>query len=351
MSLITFLTRVHFADRVVEDALPEAMRRLSASRPLILSDMDALNGESRARVEDALPEWVIPASFPTLLLSEPHKRLDAAIETVRVAHCDTLICLGGKTAMDFGRVLAGLVPGRPELPVIAVPTTVANVGLGPVHMPAGTSVGPALPAAILCDATMTTHTDAETLAANGFSALTNCIEAFLSTAYNPPADGIALEGIRRSVLFLERATSDLGDLDAHRELLAAALNAGLAAQKGFGGAEALARAARDEWAISGAHGALYPAVIRPVLAFNAPAVGSRYARIGEAMMLSRPSDAIDALAEMGARLGLPQRLGALRPPSPSLDSIARRAAADPANRTNPRHATDADYRTLLQEAL
>lgn len=356
MSLITFLTRVHFADGVLEDALPDAMLRLSAERPLLLTDADGRTGEAVARLEDAIPPGSILTQFPQLPASLPGSRLGAAREVLAKGNCDSIICLGGKTVMDFGRVLAALEPGPRARPLITVPTTVANVGMGPVHLPGPMSALAkpriaALPAAILCDATMTMEVEKQTLAANGFNALTNCIEAFLATAYNPPADGIALEGIRRSSLILERAVSEGGDLDAHRELMAVALNAGLASQKGLGGVEALARAAEDEYEINGAPGQLYCAVVRPVLAFNAPAVGDRYERIVEAMRLPAKSDVADALAMMGQRLGLPDRLDTLRLDSTGLDNVARRAAADPANLTNPRHATHADYRTLLEQAL
>lgn len=361
MSLITFLTRVHFADRVLEDALPGAMLRLSARQPLLLTDADGQTGDTVARLEDAIPPEAILTQFPQLPANVPVSRLTAAREVFAKGRCDSVICLGGKTVMDFGRLLAALEPGPNAPPLIAVPTTVANVGLGPVHMPMAMSdltisdlAKPrkaALPAAIVCDATTTMEVEKQTLAANGFNALTNCIEAFLATAYNPPADGIALEGIRRSALFLERAVGERSDLDAHRELMAVALNAGLASQKGLGGVEALARAAEYECSQSGAHGRLYPAVVRPVLAFNAPAVGERYKRIAEAMALRANSDVADALMAMGQRLGLPDRLEALQLDKKRLDSVARRAAADPANLTNPRHATHIDYRTLLEQAL
>jgi 4-hydroxybutyrate dehydrogenase len=356
MSLITFLTRVHFADRVLEDALPEALNRLGATRPMLIMDAAGQIGDTGSRLEDALPLNAVVTTFPQLGSSVPIGRLRAASEVFVKGECDSLICLGGKTALDFGRVLAAFLPGPASRPLIAVPTTVANVGLGPVHMPglmasSGKLRQTALPAAILLDATLTLAVEPHTLAANGFNALTNCIEAFLATAYNPPADGIALEGIRRSSLFLERAVSEHGDLDAHRELLAVALNAGLAAQKGFGGVEALARAAEDEIEGGGAHGRLYPSVMRPVMAFNAPAVGGSYQRIAEAMALPGQSDVADALVTMGQRIGLPERLGTEPIDGQRLDSVARRAAADPANLTNPRHATQADYRALLEQAL
>ena len=356
MSLITFLTRVHFADGVLEDALPEALLRVSSSRPLLLMDEDAGLGAVLDRVHDALPATCTPTDFPKLNDQDAASRLQAAGEVLRLAGCDSVVCIGGKTVMDFGRLLAGKSEPSRRPAIITVPTTVSSVGLGPVHMPGLTQrlpqrKQPELPAAILCDPTMTLGTPKDVLAAHGFKALVNCVEAFLATAYNPPADGIALEGMRRSGLYLERAVFEDNDLNAHRELLAVALNAGLAAQKGFGGAEALARATQDEGLETGTYGRFYPAVVPPVLAFNAPAVGERYALISRALEFPDESNVADGLSQMGRRLGLPGRLASLHLNEDQLDSLARRAAADPANLTNPRHATHDDYRDLLRQAL
>ena len=365
MSLITFLTRVHFADRVLEDALPEALQRLSAERHLLIVDSDAVEGAAVERLHDALPARSLLTEFPKLALPAPADRLSVGNTVFETAACDSIICLGGKTAMDFGRLLAGLrasakAPHRPR-PLIAIPTSIANVGLGPVHLGDGKAskqkalFGKAqnatLPAAILCDATLTMGASKSTLAAHGFKALTHCIEAFVATAYNPPADGIALEGIRRSAIYLERAVHENADLEAHRELLAVALNAGLAAQKGFGGAEALVRATEDEGLSVEADGHIYSAVMRPILAFNEPAVGERYDRIVEAMASPATAPVADCITSMAKRIGLPERLRRLQLDHNQIDSVARRAAANPANLTNPRHATHSDYRSFLREAM
>ncbi|WP_306119066.1 MULTISPECIES: iron-containing alcohol dehydrogenase [unclassified Roseitalea] len=353
MSLITYLTRIHFAERVLEDALPEAMRRLSARRPLLLADEDGLCGEGFARLEDALPPGTRAQLLPTIAAEPDRALLQSALAAYQDGGCDVIVALGGTAALTFARMLAAMPgAGAAGLPLIAVPATVAGVGLGPVHPPVpGKAIGAAVPAAILCDPTLSMAIGPERTAAHGFDALTHCIEAFLSTAYNPPADGIALEGIRRATLHLERAVADRGDLEAQRELLAVALNAGLAAQKGLGGVAALARAAEAEWGLARRHGTLNAALMRPVLTFNAPAVGDRYRRIAEAMVLPPDADVTVELARLGARLGLPDRIGALRTGTRRLSSVARKAAADPANQTNPRHATPHDYLVLLEEAF
>ena len=351
MSLIQLVSRIHFADRVLEDALPDAIKRLKASRPLVLTDEDGRTGDRLERLLDALPAGCAPETFPNLPAHPGKSEFKQAVRSLKAARCDVIICLGGIAALDFGRFLAASQDCG-SLPVIAVPSTAADVGLGPVHRPGLGKAGRVEPpASVLCDPTLTLDTSPERTAAHGFDALTHCIEAFLATAYNPPADGIALEGIHRSTRYLERAVADGDDLEARRELLAVALNAGLAAQKGLGGVEALARAADGECGVAGRHGTLNAALLRPVLQFNAPAVGNRYARIAEAMKLSPGVDVTGALVDLGRRIGLPDRIGPVWTGANPLHQVAKWAAADPANQTNPRHATPDDYVSLLKEAM
>jgi 4-hydroxybutyrate dehydrogenase len=262
MTLITFVTRVHFADRVLEDALAEELSRLSILRPLVLAE--AGSGDETERLWDALP--VAP----------------------RRSGSSSIRGGGGRRPARGGGALRGVgmrrdhrlrrrANARPRsasrgsgAPVVTVPTGTESVGLGPLAVgfraPRGAAGLHAVGHPLRRDAHAGRGPAAT--AAAGMDALVHCLEAYLSTAYNPPADGIALDGLRRAALNLERAVQNGTDLAARRELLAAALNGGLASQKGFGGIEAAARGLEGE---AGArHGALHAALLPEVLAFNLP---------------------------------------------------------------------------------
>ena len=45
-------------------------------------------------------------------------------------------------------------------------------------------------------------------AATGMDAIAHCIETFMAPAFNPPADGIALDGLWRAWAHIERATAE-----------------------------------------------------------------------------------------------------------------------------------------------
>ncbi len=352
MSLIAYLTRIHFADRVAEDALPVELRALGVRRPAVVTDAAGEADDLFDRICDGLPPEVRPV---------PLRRAEAAdaavlarlAEAFRLGACDAVIGLGGPVAMDLARALGRAAAGDP-VPVVVLPTTTASVGIGPLPRALG-GPGGAVPSVVLCDPTLTMAQDAADTAAAGMDALTHCIEAWLGTAWNPPADGMALDGARRAGAWLSRAVADGQDLEARRELLAAALNAGLASQKGLGAVHALAHALEAEAGLAAGtarrHGWWHAALLPPVIAFNAPAVADRFAPLAAALGLPADGDLTGAVARLGARVGLPRGVRGLGLDRAAMVRVAARAAEDPANLTNPRHAVAADYLRMLEAAL
>jgi 4-hydroxybutyrate dehydrogenase len=359
MSLITYVTRIHFADRILEDALAEELARCKSRRPLIVAETDHCGDGAIERLWDALPVTAEPVRFAATGTRLAAADLPSAQGTHRASGCDVVIGFGGARPLDLARLLGTTLGAA----VIAVPTRTESVGLGSLGVPFGrwpvregpVGEGPVregiVPTAILCDATLTLGADARTTAEAGMVALVQCLEAYLGTAFNPPADGIALEGLRRAARHLEQAVANRQDLEARRELLAAALNAGLAAQKGLGGVEAMARALAAEAEPAMRLGACHAALLPEVLAFNAPAIADRFAAIAAAMGLPVGADPVEALVDLARRLGLPARLSALGVAAAMLEPAALGAAADVANWSNPRHATAEDYHTMMLAVL
>src|SRR5690606_27621600 len=127
--------------------------------------------------------------------------------------------------------------------------------------------------------TLTLDLTAQDVAGSGMDALTHCLETYIASAYNPPADGIARDGIRRAAAHLERAVADMADLAARREMMAAALNGALASQKGLGGVHAMSHALAGLGRGRLDHGAINAVLLPLVLEFNQPAVAHRYDEI------------------------------------------------------------------------
>jgi alcohol dehydrogenase class IV len=377
MSLISYLTRIHFADGVVEEALAAELDDLGIRRPLILADQKIAAAGVLERVEDALPAATTPVAFAATAARPSEAAAVDLAGLYRQSACDGLVALGGGTIIELAKVAALLASHDGPLgsfavgggrlgairdvlpPIIAIPTTAGSgaeaVQGARVALAGGQTLrlcsAHLIPKVAICDPTLTLGLPPDLTAGTGMDALSHCIETFVATAYNPPADGIALDGIARAARHLERAVEDGRDLTARREMMAAALDGALAVQKGLGGVHAISHAlgALDGYRLH--HGTLNAVLLPHLIEFNAPAVGERYAAIKHAMGLGPRADLADALRQLTLRLGLPASLGVLGIDLAALERAAPQAERDPANRTNPRRARRDDYLALMRAAL
>jgi alcohol dehydrogenase class IV len=185
-------------------------------------------------------------------------------------------------------------------------------------------------------------------------AIAHCIETFLAPARNPPADGIALDGLARGWSHIERATRDGADREARWNMMSASMQGALAFQKGLGCVHSLSHS------LGGVnpklhHGTLNAMFLPAVMRFNAESDSAKrehkLARLAQAMGLGSGGDVAEALREMNARLGLPPGLRALGVSEAQFDDIIRGALADHCHKTNPREASAEDYRRMLEQSM
>src|SRR4051812_49763777 len=110
-------------------------------------------------------------------------------------------------------------------------------------------------------------------------ALTHCIETSLSPLVNPPAEAIALDGVKRAARSIERATADGSDRDARWDMLMASMEGALTFQKGLGAVHAMAHplGALDHLPLH--HGTLNAVLLPAVLRFNEPAAPEKLAQL------------------------------------------------------------------------
>jgi 4-hydroxybutyrate dehydrogenase len=211
-----------------------------------------------------------------------------------------------------------------------------------------------VPKTAICDPERTLGLPPKLTAATGMDAIAHCMETFMSAAFNPPADGIALDGLQRGWANIERATRDGGDREARSNLMSASMQGAMAFQKGLGCVHSLSHS------LGGVdprlhHGTLNAMFLPAVVRFNAdtPSVQKeqRLERMAHAMGLASAGDIPDAIRDMNARLGLPTGLAEMGVQRDWFDQIIRGALADHCHKTNPREASAADYEAMLASSL
>jgi len=180
----------------------------------------------------------------------------------------------------------------------------------------------------------------------------------MAPAINPPADGIALDGLERAWSHIERATTHGDDREARWNMMSASMQGAMAFQKGLGCVHSLSHS------LGGVnprlhHGTLNALFLPAVIRFNASSDSirreRRLQRMAHAMGLPGCDDAGEALAaaiqEMNARLRLPKGLAELGVGAEHFDRVIAGAMADHCHKTNPRLASPDDYRRMLHESL
>jgi hypothetical protein len=378
MALIQYITQIQF-DYGALRLLKAECERVGISHPLIVTDPGVKAAGLLQRALDALP-GVRVAVFDQTPSNPTEAAVRAAAAVYQAAGCDGLIAVGGGSAIDCakGVAIAATHPGplthyatieggSPRItpavaPLIAVPTTSgtgSEVARGAIlivddHRKLGFHSWHLVPKTAICDPELTLGLPPGLTAATGMDAIAHCMETFMAPLFNPPADGIALDGLRRAWLHIERATRDGSDREARMNLMSASMQGALAFQKGLGCVHSLSHS------LGGVdprlhHGTLNAMFLGAVVAFNAEAPSvredQRLLRMAQAMGLPSASDIGPAIVDMNARLGLPSGLRAMGVSEEQFDAVIHGALADHCHKTNPRIATAEEYREMLVASL
>ncbi|CAJ0687794.1 iron-containing alcohol dehydrogenase [Ralstonia holmesii] len=382
MALIFYLTHVHLGFGTVNELKSECAR-VGIRRPMIVTDKGVAAAGLAQRAIDAT------GGLPVTVFDEtPSNPTEAmvlkATAQYKDAGCDGLIAIGGGSSIDLAKGIA-IAATHPEplttyatieggstkiteaaAPLIAIPTTAgtgSEVARGAIIiLEDGRKLGfhswHLLPKSAICDAELTLGLPPALTAATGMDAIAHCIETFLAPAFNPPADGIALDGLERAWANIERATRDGADRDARLNMMSASMQGAMAFQKGLGCVHSLSHplgGVKVDGKTGLHHGTLNAVVLPAVLRFNETAEtvvrDNRYARMRRVMNLPAGADLAQAVHDLTARLGLPTGLRQMGVPEDALEHVVEGALLDHCHKTNPRIATADDYRRMLAESM
>ena len=378
MAQIFYITQINF-DFGALQTLKAECQRVGMTKPLIVTDAGVKAAGLLQKALDVLGN--LPSAVFDQTPSNPTEAAVRAASTLYTSQgCDGIVALGGGSAIDCakGVAIAATHPGPLKTyatieggsplittkvaPIIAIPTTAgtgSEVARGAiVIVDDGRKLGfhswHIVPKTAICDPELTLGLPPMLTAATGMDAVAHCMETFMAAPFNPPADGIALDGLTRAWAHIERATNDGSDREARQNMMSASMQGAMAFQKGLGCVHSLSHS------LGGVnprlhHGTLNAMFLPAVIQFNAGAASvqkeKRLERMAQAMGLQNASDLGPAITDMNARLGLPTGLGAMGVEGSLFDRIITGALADHCHKMNPRIASADEYRAMLEQAM
>jgi alcohol dehydrogenase class IV len=317
--------------------------------------------------------------------------VEQSLQIAKSADCDLVIGLGGGSAIDAAKAVAGLLtnPGspldymevvgkgqplrQPAAPWIAVPTTAgtgaeatrnAVIGCPEKKFKASLRSEHLLAKIAVIDPELAVTAPPEVTAASGLDALCQLIESYTSNRAQGLTDALALQGVSLAATALPRVCADGTDLDARESMALAALLSGITlANAGLGAVHGFAAPLGANFPIP--HGTVCAALLPHVVAANMAALAAelvqhpyleRYAELGR-RLTHRPSlgrdEALDAcrrfLFDLVHQLRIPPlRSFGLRPAHvPDMVALARKASS---MRYNPIPLTDESLTQILTAA-
>lgn len=374
MTLITYVTRIHFADGVLEEALWSEIKANKKKRPLVVTTPETLEDQLSERFFASLPVRTsieVFSDVPSFPTEEAARNLATAYNS---NNCDVLIALGSNNAINlakaariaiehedkslstFSHTQGGSRRIADTLPdLYAVPSITGFGAAVSAHTSVLMSSGDRellmckklIPTVTICDPTITLGANAKLTASAGADAIARCIEAYLSRGYNPPADGIALDGLSRAVHHLHRVLGH-DNIESRREMMAASLNGALALQKGLGATNAINTALETVSGKSLDPGALSRLVLPAVLRFNADVAKDKYQTIRHLLEIAPKQTLADGVKAFLKDLPLPDNLAEMGLSMTLINAAAPLAAHDLASVTNPRVADTSDLLSIMQ---
>jgi alcohol dehydrogenase class IV len=381
-----FPTAIHFGAGA-RKLVAEHLAAQGLERPLIVTDRGIAPLPLLAKFVADLHRMDV-AVYSDIWGNPVKSQVAGGVAAFRGHRADAIIGLGGGAALDVAKAIALMAvhggdvleyawdhphvrPIEHELPYfVAVPTTAgtgSEVGRSSVISDDATHIkkiifSPRLLArAVFADPELTVDLPPAITAATGMDALTHNVESYLSPAYHPLCDGIALEGARIAARSLRTAVREPHNLKARADMLMSSMMGAIAFQKDLGAVHSCAHALSTVADLH--HGLANGIMIDHVMRFNLKSATAKMAELahvvgaGTAGALPEASAEafIDWLAALKRDLGIPATLSGLAAKRPvtraDIPALADVAINDICHQTNPRKCTRADFERLFADAM
>ena len=369
---ISYLTKVQFGAGALVD-LPEVMQTVGISRPLIVTDQPLveLGFVEKLGLQD-------PVVFADVQSNPTEASVLAGLVRYREFDCDGFIGLGGGSPIDAAKAMGILLTHDMKLedaafirggldritsnmpPLIAIPTTAGTgteVGRGSlVTMASGQKLAIISPHIIpswsIVDPELTLGLPSFLTAATGMDALSHCVETAISRVYNPVAEAIALDGLKRGWENLRIAFESPLDIAARTEMMMSAMQGALSFQKGLGMVHSISHPLGALQDRKLHHGTLNSVLMPHVLRFNEPECRLAVEKINDILGLSGGAEGLaSAFSQYSEALKLPASLSSMGVERQDLMGIEPLAVADHCSLTNPVDVTEQGVSEVLATAF
>jgi alcohol dehydrogenase class IV len=360
--------------------LPLVCKANGIARPLVVTDRGLANSRLIADIVDRLSNAGLRTALFSDVKPNPNEiNLRDGVAAYRAAAADGVVAVGGGSGLDVGKCVAFMqAQTRPVwdfedvgdwwtransegiAPIIAVPTT---AGTGSEVGRAGVITNEAthekkiifhplmMPRVAIEDPELAVGLPPHLTVGTGMDALAHCFEAYCVDGFHPPADGVALEGIRLVDRYLPRAAKYGGDLEARAYMFAAASMGATAFQKGLGAIHSVSHpvGARHDTHHGMTNGVMFPYVMLA----NREAIEAKMPLVARILDLPRHDfeGVLDWILAFRKKLKVPHTLAEMGVKESDAKSIAADAVKDPTAGSNPRKLSEAEFEALTLAAI
>jgi alcohol dehydrogenase class IV len=375
LSNFSFPTAIQFGPGARKE-VQKHLQEQGLKRPLIVTDKALAALPVLAEFQSHLRELDV-AVFGGVFGNPTASQVMAGAQAYRQHRADCVIGFGGGAALDVAKVvgIAATHEGdiieyawdHPkvrsidrELPYfVALPTTAgtgSEVGRSSViseddtHLKRVVFSPKILARKVFADPELTLALPPHVTAATGMDALTHNVESYLSPAYHPLCDGIALEGARIAARSLVRAVKVPGDVDARSDMMMSSMMGAIAFQKDLGAVHSCAHALGAVCDLH--HGLANALMIEPVLAWNIEAAPDKFEELAHVCRTGGGGPGfVRWLGHLKQQIGITGTLSSHGVRKEHIPKLVDIAVKDICHQTNPRPVTAQDFERLFAAAL
>jgi len=354
----------------------EHLRERGVKRPLIVTDKGLAALPVLAEFRGGLGHGLEVATFSGVYGNPTCAQVMAGAAAYQAHRADAVIGFGGGAALDVAKVVALMavhdghvleyVWDHPQVkPIVnalpyfvALPTTSgtgSEVGRSSVvseddtHLKRIVFSPHLLAKAVFADPELTLALPAPVTAATGIDALTHNIESYLSPAYHPLCDGIALEGTRIAAHALATAVREPDNLQGRADMMMASMMGAIAFQKDLGAVHSCAHALGAVCDLH--HGLANALMIEPVMRFNRDAAPAKFAELAHVVGAHGADDFVPWLGRLKREIGIAPSLSAVGVQREQIPALVAIAEKDICHQTNPKPCSAADFTRFFEQAL